>query len=73
METKEVLIKYFGASVFPKEITDRFDLYSTNAQPGAQTNHIKATYKANGYSVKSKITSLGVYIFAAKKKDLSEY
>ena len=53
MTAKEVATKYFGANVFPAEITDKFLIHrkTTNA---IQANIEMKSYRHFGYYVKSK-------------------
>lgn len=68
MTAKEVAKKYFGANVFPMEITEKFDIFKTSTRFDAQAKIDIKAYRKFGYYVKSKKYSEFTAFIAVKEK-----
>lgn len=67
MTAKEVANKYFGANVFPAEVTEKFLIHKKSTNP-TQAKIDIAAYRGFGYTVKSKTYSSFVSYIAVKSK-----
>lgn len=75
MTAKQVATKYFGASVFPSEITDKFLVHRKTTNPTDANIQIKS-YRHFGYHVKSKtLSGIGrvTYIAVKAKEEVDRY
>ncbi len=67
-ELTKVLNQYFGSNVYPSDITDKYIFMSVNISHPEIVKKTKAMYKSEGFTIKTKTTSLGTFIKGIKNK-----
>lgn len=69
MTEKDVLKKYFGANIYPQEITDNFLIESKSISDDDRAEKYIQDLKSKGFTVKSKSYSEFTSITGVKRKD----